>query len=60
MDFEPNEKTSMALAQVQEFMDEHIYPNESTYYEQLDAQEDRWQVPPILEELKEKAKKKGL
>jgi acyl-CoA dehydrogenase len=60
VDFEPNEKTRVALARVQEFMDEHIYPNEKTYYEQIGSQGDRWQVPPILEELKEKAKKKGL
>src|SRR5699024_7279594 len=42
-------------------MDDHVYPNESVYEQQLAAQEDRWgSVPPIIEELKQKAKAKGL
>src|SRR5947208_531518 len=41
------------------FMDEHIYPNEQPYYEQLQAG-DRWQPPPLMEELKAKAKAAGL
>ena len=42
------------------FMDEHIYPNEELYKEQLDGQADRWNVPPVLEELKAKAREQGL
>ena len=41
------------------FMDAHIYPNEATYAEQMEAfraDGNPWQVPPIMEELKEKAK----
>src|SRR5215210_490367 len=41
-------------------MDEHVYPNEKIYEEQLQAFEDRWSIPPIMEELKEKAKAEGL
>ena len=41
------------------FMDEHIYPNEKLYYEQVRAG-DRWQPPPLLEELKSKARACGL
>ncbi len=42
-------------------MNEHIYPNESVYNEQLKALPDRWEaVPPIVEELKEKARTAGL
>jgi len=41
-------------------MDEHIYPNEQTYLDQHEAAEDRWQIPPIVEELKEKARAAGL
>jgi acyl-CoA dehydrogenase len=44
--------------QVQSFMDEHIYPNEKVYIEQVAAQ--RWQQPPIMEELKTKARAQGL
>ncbi|HEX6162570.1 MAG TPA: acyl-CoA dehydrogenase family protein [Vicinamibacterales bacterium] len=40
------------------FFDSHIYPNEQRYYEQ--AQQARWQIPPILDELKAKARAEGL
>ena len=40
------------------FMDEHIYPNETRYYEAI-ARE-RWAVSPIIEELKPKARAAGL
>lgn len=43
-----------------EFMEEHIYPNEGLYEAQLNEGESRWIVPPIIEELKEKAKAQGL
>ncbi|WP_209123451.1 acyl-CoA dehydrogenase family protein [Alkalihalobacillus sp. BA299] len=43
-----------------EFMDKHVYPNESVFEEQLNNQESRWMIPPIIEELKEKAKAQGL
>lgn len=43
------------------FMDEVIYPNEQTYRDQLNEGESRWsEVPPIMEEMKAKAKKAGL
>lgn len=42
-------------------MEEYIYPNESVYEAQLKAFPDRWsQVPPVMEELKAKAKSAGL
>lgn len=42
-------------------MEEHIYPNERLYEQQLNEQPSRWSaVPPIMEELKEKAKEAGL
>ncbi|MDE2639373.1 MAG: acyl-CoA dehydrogenase family protein, partial [Chloroflexota bacterium] len=44
---------------VKAFMDEHIYPNEALYHEQVDTG-DRWQPVPVVEELKEKAKAAGL
>jgi acyl-CoA dehydrogenase len=61
MDFEYNERTQYTLGQIRAFMDEHIYPNEETHYQQLEAfGSNRWQIPPILEELKENARKAGL
>ena len=61
MIFEHNERTKELIARVEAFMDAHIYPNEATYAQQMeDFGENRWQVPAILEELKEKAKAEGL
>ena len=42
------------------FMDEYIYPNEKTVEKYLEEAEDRWTIPPIIEELKDKAKEQGL
>ena len=63
MIFEHNDRTKELIARVEGFMDAHIHPNESTYHEQMDgfrAAGNPWQVVPILEELKEKAKAEGL
>jgi len=61
MDFEYNEKTQYTLGLIRAFMDEQIYPNESTIFQQLEAfGSNRWQIPPVLEELKEAARKAGL
>ena len=40
------------------FMAEHVYPNESTYHGQI--REERWRPPPIVEELKARARESGL
>jgi acyl-CoA dehydrogenase len=40
-------------------MDEHVYPNEERFYVQL-GQGERWQDPPLLEELKARARAAGL
>ena len=60
MDFEANEKTKTLIGKLRRFMDEHIYPNEEEYYRQHGAMPDRWQVPPMLDDLKKKARAAGL
>ena len=60
MNFEFSEKTRDFRARVEAFMDELVYPNEATFHEQLAAADSRWSVPPIVEELKEEAKSRGL
>ncbi|MGY6531328.1 acyl-CoA dehydrogenase family protein [Glycocaulis sp.] len=61
MDFEYSARCKDYLARVRAFMDEHVYPNEKTYHEQLAGfGTNRWQVLPIIEELKAKAKAEGL
>ena len=47
-------------AQVGAFMDEHIYPNEHIYAEQLEAASSRFDYLPIMDELKGKARDAGL
>jgi acyl-CoA dehydrogenase len=41
------------------FTDEHVYPNEELFREQINAGE-RWQPVPLMEELKARAKSAGL
>ncbi|MDX6381456.1 MAG: acyl-CoA dehydrogenase [Rubrobacteraceae bacterium] len=60
MNFDYSEKVQELREELMQFMDEHVYPNEKTYHEQLNAAESRWTVPPIMEELKEKAKTQDL
>lgn len=61
MNFEYSDLCKEYLAKLRAFMDAHIYPNEKTYAEQMASfGTDRWQVIPIIEELKVKAKEAGL
>jgi len=60
MNFDYSEKVQELREELMQFMDEHVYPNEKTFHEQLNAAESRWTVPPIMEELKEKAKAQDL
>lgn len=57
MDFAYPEKTQTLIAQLNAFMDEHIYPNEARYEEEL-AAGNYW--PEVIEELKPKARAAGL
>lgn len=63
MDFEYSAKTKDLQARVKRFMDDHVYPNEKTYKEQLQANTEagkRWSPLPVIEELKKKARADGL
>ncbi|MGX6444227.1 acyl-CoA dehydrogenase [Neobacillus sp. K501] len=61
MDFSYSKKVKELQEKLSNFMEQHIYPNERVYEQQLNEQESRWSaVPPIMEELKEKAKAEGL
>ncbi|MED3891927.1 acyl-CoA dehydrogenase family protein [Peribacillus frigoritolerans] len=61
MHFEHTEKVKNLEMKLTEFMEKHVYPNESTYKKQLEAQESRWsEIPPVLSELTAKAKEEGL
>ena len=60
MDFQYSSRTKELKARIEAFMDENVYPNERLYYEQIDTSGNRWMEPPILEELKAKARVEGL
>ena len=61
MDFEYSAKCRDYLTRLRAFMDRYIYPNEDTYRDQIAAfGNNRWQVVPIIEALKDKAKSEGL
>ena len=61
MDFEYSDKVKHFQRELEAFMDAHIYPNERRYEEQLGEGEARWTtIPPIMDELKVKAKEAGL
>lgn len=57
--FEHNVKTADLLARLRTFMDQHIYPNEKRYYEEV-AEGSRWGHVPLLDELKPLARAAGL
>ncbi len=60
MDFRYSDKTKALIERVQDFMDRYIYPNEAAFHAEHEALPDRWDVPPMLEELKIKAKEADL
>jgi acyl-CoA dehydrogenase len=60
MDFELSDKVQGLQARVAAFMDREVYPAEAIFERQVAEAEDRWQIPPVMEELKRKAKAAGL
>ena len=60
MDFAYSAKTKDYIARIEAFLDRYLYPQEQTLGEQVGAGGDRWQVPPLLEELKSLARGEGL
>ncbi|RWZ58119.1 acyl-CoA dehydrogenase [Halobacillus fulvus] len=61
MNFDKSDKVKRYEQKVRDFMEEHVFPNESMFEEQLNAQSSRWsEVPPIIDDLKAKAKEAGL
>src|SRR5215475_9211074 len=60
MDFDYSKRTKEYLEHISEFMNKNVYPNERTFTDQLGSQPSRWQVPQIMEDLKGKARERGL
>ncbi|HEV3185398.1 MAG TPA: acyl-CoA dehydrogenase family protein [Xanthobacteraceae bacterium] len=59
--FPPQSERSKELCRrVSEFMEAHVYPAEGVYRRQIEEAKDRWDTPPIINELKAKAKAANL
>ncbi len=60
MDFELTDRCQEFQERVRAFMDERVYPAEAVLHEQVAASESPYVHPPIVEELKEEARARGL
>jgi acyl-CoA dehydrogenase len=58
MDFAISEKVKQLQARLLGFMNEYIYPNEQRFHKEVECT--RWSPPPLVEELKPKARAAGL
>jgi acyl-CoA dehydrogenase len=58
MFLDPSPRVKELQRRLLAFMDEHIYPNEKIHQEQVQAS--RWRPPPVVEELKARARAAGL
>jgi acyl-CoA dehydrogenase len=59
MSFEPSPKVQALQSRLHAFMEEHIYPNEDRYFAEAEKL-GPWAVLPVIEELKPKARERGL
>ncbi|MEL0029855.1 MAG: acyl-CoA dehydrogenase family protein [Betaproteobacteria bacterium] len=63
MDFEYSQKVKDLQSRIGEFMDEHIYPNENIFFEQIENNRkngNAWIPTEVVEEKKIQARKAGL
>ncbi|AZG36184.1 MAG: acyl-CoA dehydrogenase family protein [Shewanella psychromarinicola] len=58
MNFEYSEKVQALIKRVNDFMDLHVFPVEEEMHKQV--QLEPWSTPPLMEQLKAKAKAEGL
>ena len=60
MDFAPSPRAVGLAERLQAFMDERVLPAESVYVEQLRASGETHAYPPVMDELKGEARRRGL
>ncbi len=60
MNFQNSDKVSKLAERLEKFMDAHIYPVEQSYRQAIQASENRWVTPALMNELKDKARKEDL
>jgi acyl-CoA dehydrogenase len=60
MDFAFSERAIEFQQRAEEFLRDCVYPAEETFAAQLAERPDEWDSPPVMEELKQEARKRGL
>ena len=60
MDFAFDETTQALQRELLAFMDDCVYPAEARFREEAHAAADPWSTPPVIEELKAEARRRGL
>jgi len=60
MDFAFDDKTLELRESLLAFMDECVYPAEPRFREEVATADDRWATPPVIEQLKVEARRRGL
>lgn len=63
MHFQHSERSKELQERISHFMDEHIFPSEEIFSQQMEEfakQGDRWKIPQIIEDKKKIAKDEGL
>jgi alkylation response protein AidB-like acyl-CoA dehydrogenase len=60
MNFAYSDTALSYIRRLQQFMAEHVIPAESIYFSQLKRGERPWTVPPVMAELKQRAREAGL
>jgi acyl-CoA dehydrogenase len=60
MDFGYSPRSLQLQAALTEFMDDHVYPSEQIYDEQVRTSPDPHQQPPVMDKLKAMARERGL
>jgi acyl-CoA dehydrogenase len=60
VDFSYSARVEELRSELLDFMQRHVYPAEAVFREQVEAQGDPHRTPPIMEDLKAEARRRGL
>lgn len=60
MDFDYSDKVKKLRKQVDDFMQDVVFPNEKIYFQWIQQPGKHWDIPPVMEEMKAQARSAGL
>ena len=60
MNFDPGDRVTTLGQQIGQFMDQHILPAEKVFRDHMAHTKNKWVTPPVVDELKAKARAEGL